>query len=156
MKSQPAPTIIHDLVPNTDWQDLVFHNALHAIPSVFSIRSNRESLSTILPWGISSRMELLINQITRGSRLNLIIPTSWLSFLKLGNNITIAPYKQQNAPNVTYSAYRAQPLLEPYLPDGSYAGVYNVGNPLAQLEYSNDFNKGLRGVGNVLCGSKDY
>ena len=45
-------------------------------------------------------------------------------------------------------------MLEPYLSDGSYAGVYNVGNPLAQLEYSNDFNKGLRGVGNVYAEAK--
>ncbi|MCK7541903.1 MAG: hypothetical protein MZV63_68965 [Marinilabiliales bacterium] len=69
----------------------------------------------------------------------------------MGNNLTIAPYTQQNAPNVTYSVYRAQPVLEPYYSDGSYAVVYNVGNPLAQLAYSNDFRKGVRGVGNIFA-----
>ncbi|MDX1641675.1 MAG: SusC/RagA family TonB-linked outer membrane protein, partial [Balneolaceae bacterium] len=42
------------------------------------------------------------------------------------------------------------PLLEPYYPDGSFAVVYNVGNPLANLEYSNNYNRGVRIVGNVF------
>jgi len=70
---------------------------------------------------------------------------------KLGNNLTIAPYKQENAPNVTYSVYRAQPLLKPYYEDGTYAVVYNVGNPLADLSYSNNFGNGIRGVGNIFA-----
>ena len=57
--------------------------------------------------------------------------------------------KQQNAPNVTYSAYRARPDLEPYNSDGSFAQVFNVGNPLADLAYYNNYNKGVRGVGNL-------
>ena len=62
--------------------------------------------------------------------------------IKVSNFLSITPYKQQNAPNVTYSAYRARPDLVPYNPDGSFAEVFNVGNPLADLAYSNDFNKG--------------
>jgi len=73
------------------------------------------------------------------------------SSIKLGNNLTFAPYQQQVAPNVTYSVYRAQPLLKPYYSDGSFAVVYNVGNPLADLKYSNNFNKGIRGVGNLFA-----
>jgi TonB-linked SusC/RagA family outer membrane protein len=71
--------------------------------------------------------------------------------IRLGNNITLAPYKQQNTPNATYAVYRAQPLLTPYYSDGSYAVVYNVGNPLADLANSNNFRKGLRGVGNIYA-----
>ena len=37
---------------------------------------------------------------------------------KIGNNWTIAPYNQRNAPNVTFQAYRAQPVLEPNYDDG--------------------------------------
>ncbi|MCA1746767.1 MAG: hypothetical protein LC655_03660, partial [Bacteroidales bacterium] len=61
------------------------------------------------------------------------------------------PYTQQNAPNVTYAVYRAQPVLVPYYDDGSFAVVYNVGNPLASLANSNNFNKGIRSVGNVYA-----
>ena len=58
-----------DLVPNTDWQDLIFHTARCSITS-FQQQEQPRKLSTILPWGISSKMELLTNQITRGLRLN--------------------------------------------------------------------------------------
>ncbi len=74
--------------------------------------------------------------------------------MKLGNNITIAPYNQENAPNVTYAAYRAKPVIEPYRADGSFAGVEGVGNPLADLEYSNNTNKGVRAVGNIFAEAK--
>jgi hypothetical protein len=70
--------------------------------------------------------------------------------IKIGNNLTFAPYTQQQAPNVTYSAYRAQPVIEPFNPDGSFAEVPGVGNPLADLEYSNNFTRGLRVVGNIF------
>ncbi|MFN9956342.1 MAG: hypothetical protein ACK55I_24865, partial [bacterium] len=43
--------------------------------------------------------------------------------VRIGNNLTIAPYQQSNAPNVTYAAYRAQPVINPFNPDGSYAEV---------------------------------
>ncbi|TNE71062.1 SusC/RagA family TonB-linked outer membrane protein [bacterium] len=71
--------------------------------------------------------------------------------LKLGNNLTFAPYSQQNAPNATFAVYRAQPILVPYYTDGSYGVVYNVGNPLADLANSNNFNEGIRFVGNVYA-----
>jgi len=47
--------------------------------------------------------------------------------------------------------YRAQPVLEPYYDDGSYGVVYNVGNPLADLANSNNYRKGVRGVGNMYA-----
>ncbi|MBU2464979.1 MAG: SusC/RagA family TonB-linked outer membrane protein, partial [Bacteroidetes bacterium] len=71
--------------------------------------------------------------------------------VRIGNNISIAPYNQRNAPNVTYQVYRAQPVLEPYYADGSYGVVYNVGNPLADLAYSNNYRSGVRGVGNIFA-----
>jgi TonB-linked SusC/RagA family outer membrane protein len=77
--------------------------------------------------------------------------TGWL---KVGTNISITPFKQRIAPNVTYQVYRAQPLLEPYYDDGSFGVVYNVGNPLADLAYSNNFRDGFRGVGNIFAEMK--
>jgi hypothetical protein len=35
--------------------------------------------------------------------------------LKLGNNLTIAPHKEQIAPNVTYAAYRPSLFLNPII-----------------------------------------
>jgi len=138
-----------DAVPNTDWQDLVFHTA-----PVYDIQLSASGSSKNVQYYISGgyfnqggiiekssyeRITLKINNIYNFSR-----------YVKFGNNITITPYSQQIAPNVTYAAYRAKPLLVPYYPDGSFAAVEGVGNPLADLAYSNNFNKGVRGVGNIF------
>jgi TonB-linked SusC/RagA family outer membrane protein len=139
-----------DLVPNTDWQDLIFH--------VAPIQNHQFSVTgatklTQYYVGIGAFIQDGIIDKSNYSRITLKLNNTYnlTPHLKLGNNLTIAPYKQQNAPNVTYSVYRAQPVLEPYYEDGSYAVVYNVGNPLAQLEYSNDYRQGIRGVGNIFA-----
>ncbi|MCK9203106.1 MAG: TonB-dependent receptor [Bacteroidales bacterium] len=138
-----------DAVPNTDWQDLIFHSApvydfqLSASGSAkniqYYISGGYFKQGGIIDKSNYERITLKINNIYNLSQ-----------YVKLGNNITLAPYTQQVAPNVTYEAYRAKPTLEPYYADGSFAAVTGVGNPLADLEYSNNFNKGVRGVGNIF------
>jgi TonB-linked SusC/RagA family outer membrane protein len=139
-----------DLVPNTDWQDLVFstaqiHNHQISVTGATKLTQYYVGIGAFIQDGIIDKSNY--------SRITLKLNNTYnlTPFLKLGNNLTIAPYTQQNAPNVTYSVYRAQPVLEPYYDDGSFAVVYNVGNPLAQLAYSNDFRKGIRGVGNIFA-----
>lgn len=139
-----------DLVPNTDWQDLVFGLAPIQNHQI-SVTGSTELTQYYV--GIGAFIQDGIIDKSNYSRITLKLNNTYnlTPFLKLGNNLTLAPYTQRNAPNVTYSVYRAQPVLEPYYPDGSYAVVYNVGNPLAQLAYSNDFRKGIRGVGNIFA-----
>jgi TonB-linked SusC/RagA family outer membrane protein len=138
-----------DLVPNTDWQSLIFHNAPiqnHQLSASGSTETTQYyiSLGYFNQEGIvdKSSYQRVTFQVNNSYTLTKNITA--------GNFITVTPYKQQNAPNVTYSAYRARPDLVPYNPDGSFAQVFNVGNPLADLAYSNDYNKGVRGVGNLF------
>ena len=139
-----------DLVPNTDWQDLVFETApiqnhQLSVTGATKLTQYYVGLGAFIQDGIIDKSNYTRITLKLNNTYNLT------PFLKLGNNLTIAPFTQQNAPNVTYSVYRAQPVLVPYYDDGSYAVVYNVGNPLAQLEYSNDYRKGIRGVGNIFA-----
>ena len=139
-----------DLVPNTDWQDLVFHvapiqNHQISVTGATKLTQYYVGIGAFLQKGIIDKSNY--NRIT----LKLNNTYNLTPHLKLGNNLTIAPYAQQNAPDVTYAVYRAQPVLRPYYDDGSFAVVYNVGNPLAALSYSNDFRKGIRGVGNIFA-----
>ena len=138
-----------DAVPNTDWQDLIFNPA----------PINNHQLSA---WGSSKKTQYYIgigyfNQkgiVDKSGyeRVTLKFNNTYnlTNHFKFGNNITISPYKQQNAPGVTFQVYRAWPTLEPYRADGTFAGVPGVGNPLADIEYNNSFNKGLRAVGNLF------
>lgn len=138
-----------DAVPNTNWQDLIFDTAPmqnHQI-SVSGATQNSDyyvSLGYFQQSGIIDKSNF--------ERLNLKFNNNYNinENVKLGNNITISPYRQQIAPNVTFNAYRAQPLLEPFYDDGSFGVVFNVGNPLADLEFSNNYNRGVRIVGNVF------
>jgi len=137
-----------DAVANTDWQDLVFHTA-----PVYDFQLSASGSSKAIQYYISGGYFKQGGIIDKSSfeRITLKINNIYnlSNYVKLGNNITLAPYSQQVAPDVTYAVYRANPTLIPYYPDGSYAVVYNVGNPLASLEYSNNYNRGVRGVGNI-------
>ncbi len=142
-----------DLVPSTDWQKLIFHTATiqnHQISASGSTKYTQyyAGLGYFKQNGIveKSNYERVTFKLNNTYQLT--------KSFKLGNNISVTSYKQQNAPNVTYAAYRARPDLLPFYPDGSYAVVYNVGNPIAGLENSNDFNKGVRGVGNLFAEAK--
>jgi TonB-linked SusC/RagA family outer membrane protein len=138
-----------DAVPNTNWQDLIFdvapvQNHQIAVSGASENSDYYVSLGYFQQGGIIEKSNF--------ERLNLKINNNYTlsESVKLGNNITISPYRQRIAPNVTFAAYRAQPLLEPFYDDGSFGVVFNVGNPLADLANSNNYNRGVRIVGNVF------
>jgi TonB-linked SusC/RagA family outer membrane protein len=139
-----------DAVPNTDWQDLVFHSA-----PIMSHQISATGATKLTQYYVGLgyfKQEGIIDKSSY-ERITLKLNNTYnlTSFLKLGNNITISPFKQENAPGVTFQVYRAWPILEPYRADGSFAGVPGVGNPLADIEYSNSSDKGLRAVGNLFA-----
>jgi TonB-linked SusC/RagA family outer membrane protein len=147
-----------DAVPNTDWQDLVFDIA-PVQNYQLSVAGNSKMMQYYLGVGYFSQKGIIDKSSYEKVTTKFNSTYELTHWLKLGTNISITPFNQQIAPNVTYSAYRAQPLLEPYYADGSYGVVYNVGNPLAELANSNNYRKGLRGVGNAYTEinlSKDF
>jgi TonB-linked SusC/RagA family outer membrane protein len=138
-----------DLVPNTDWQSLVFHPASIQTHQL-SASGATESTQYYVSLGYFKQNGIIDKSSYERITFKLNNTYTLTKNIILANFVTITPYKQQNAPNVTYSAYRARPDLVPYNEDGSFAEIFNVGNPLADLEYSNDFNKGIRGVANLF------
>lgn len=139
-----------DAVPNTDWQDQIFQTA--------PMQNYQLSISGATPkaeyyLGIGYMNQEGIIPKSSYQRISLKLNNNYHvnKKVRVGNNFTITPFQQRNAPNVTYQVYRAQPVLEPYYPDGSFGVVYNVGNPLADLAYSNDYRSGVRGVGNLFA-----
>ncbi len=139
-----------DLVPNTNWQSLIFHPAPLQSHQL-SASGATETTQFYVSVGYFKQEGIVDKSSFERVTFQLNNTYTLTKNIKLGSFISITPLKQQNAPNVTYSAYRARPDLLPYNPDGSFAVVYNVGNPLADLAYSNNFNKGVRGVGNLFA-----
>ncbi|MCH8494283.1 MAG: SusC/RagA family TonB-linked outer membrane protein, partial [Balneolales bacterium] len=139
-----------DVVPNTDWQDLIFNVAPMQQYQVSIAGSGDRSdyyvsLGYFQQEGIIDRSQF--ERIT--IKLNNTYRVS--PVFRMGNNLTFAPYSQQVAPNVVFTAYRAQPVIPPYYNDGSFSAVLNVGNPLASLANANNYNSGMRIVGNVYA-----
>ena len=138
-----------DAVPNTDWQDLIFQAA--------PIQNYQLSAT-----GATEKMQYYVG--LGYFRQDGIIPKSsyervTLKFnntyhisdaVRLGSNLSFTPFKQQNTNgNAPFVVYRAQPTITPYQSDGSYSPVPGVGNVLADIEYTNNFDKGLRSVNNL-------
>jgi TonB-linked SusC/RagA family outer membrane protein len=138
-------------VPSTDWQELIFRNAPIHNYQISATGSSAKSQyyfglgyfrqEGIIPKSVYERLTIKANNVYHLSP----------SF-RVGNNLTLAPTKQQNTNSgVVFAAYRAQPTIDPYLPNGSYSPVPGVGNVLADIEYTNSFSDGIRGVGNVYA-----
>ncbi len=138
-----------DIVPNTDWQDLIYNGAPL---QDYQLSVSGASAKSQYYVGVGYFDQQGIIDKSRYQRLSLKLNNTFIlsDNIKIGNNLTFAPYTQQNAPGVTATAYRAQPTIAPFNPDGSFAEVPGVGNPLADLQYSNNFERGLRTVGNVF------
>jgi len=140
-------------LPNTDWQNLIFRTA--PIQN-YQLSVNGASSKSQYYFGVGYFNQQGIVPKSSYERLTLKFNNTYMltDNIKVGNNITFAPSQQQNAPDVVYAAYRAQPLRAPYYADGTFGAVPNVGNPLAALEYSNSFNKTMRLVGNMFTDVK--
>ena len=137
-----------DAVPNTDWQDLIFNTA--PIQNYqLSASGATDKMNYYLSIGYFNQQGIIDKSSYERLTIRFNNTYQLTDFLKFGNNISLAPSTDEYAPNVTYAAYRAQPLIDPYNEDGSYAEVPGVGNPIAALEYSNSFRKGLRSVGDI-------
>lgn len=142
-------------VPSTDWQDLIFRNA--PIQNYqFSASGSSNKMQYYFGFGYF-RQDGIIPK-SKYERLTVKLNNVYhlAKNVRIGNNITLAPTRQQNTDGgAVFAAYRAQPTIAPYLADGSYSPVPGVGNVLAAIEYTNSFSDGIRGVGNVY-GEVDF
>lgn len=73
-------------------------------------------------------------------------------YLSVGHNLTVTHNKNENKPTSTFSsAYRMSPSAPVRNADGSYGylSALNVGNPVAAIDYTNDFSNSTRLQGNA-------
>ncbi len=137
------------LLPNTNWQDLIFNDWTPIQNYQASVSASSDKYSFY--FGTSYFKQDGIISKSEYERISVKINNSYSisKAVKIGNNLTIAPDKRENAANVVPTAYRAWPTSVPYNSDGSYAEVQGAGNALASIEYNNSSYKRFRAVGNV-------
>ncbi len=143
-----------DALPNTDWQDLIFTDGFAApiYNAQISISGASEKSQFYLGFGYYKQYGIISKSNFERFSLKLNNSYNLSKAIKLGNNITVSPTNQQNTNgNVVFVAYRAWPVLEPYQVDGSYTALPGTGNPLADIEYTNSFSKGIRATGNFFA-----
>ncbi len=146
-----------DAVPNTDWQDVVFDDGFNALITNAQISASAGSENSQYYVGVGYYSHDGIIQKSNYKRISLKFNNTYniTDFLRIGNNMTITPYKQQNTNgNAVFVAYRAWPLLTPYDDNGNYTPLPGTGNPLADIEYTNSYGEGINGVGSFFADLK--
>ncbi|MCF8371374.1 MAG: TonB-dependent receptor [Bacteroidales bacterium] len=138
-------------VKNTDWQSQIFQDFSPIHKAQISLSGSTKDKYQYY-FGLS-----YINQegiISKSSYERLSIKMNQNYFLsdkvRIGSNLTISPDEQVSGANVVTQANRAWPTSVPFNEDGSFSEVLGAGNPLASIEYTNGFNKRIRGVGSFF------
>lgn len=137
------------LLPNTDWQNLIFEDWAPIQNFQASVGSSTDKYNFYI--GASYFKQEGIISKSDYERVSIRINNGYSisNSVKIGNNLTLSPDSRQNAPDVVPVAYRAWPTSVPYNDDGTFAEVKGAGNPLAAIEYTNASYKRFRAVGNV-------
>jgi TonB-linked SusC/RagA family outer membrane protein len=148
-----------DAVPNTDWQDLLFDSAPVQNYN-FSATGSSAKLQYYFGLGYFRQEGIIAKSDYERVSFKFNNTYNITDFLRLGSNISFTPNRQQNTnSNAPFTAYRAQPTIQPFLPDGSYSPVPGVGNFLADIEYTNNYDRAIRSVNNIFVEvdlSKDF
>jgi TonB-linked SusC/RagA family outer membrane protein len=139
-----------DLLPNTDWQDLIFKEwaPIQNYQASVSAATDKHNFY----FGASYFKQEGIISKSAYERVSIKINNAYAisKAVKIGNNLTISPDTRQNAANVVPMAYRAWPTSVPFNTDRSFAEVEGAGNPLAAIKYNNASYKRFRAVGNAF------
>ncbi len=140
-----------DAVPNTDWQDQIFRTApIHNYQ--VSVAGASPKIQYYVGVGYFKQEGIIAKSNYERLSIKLNNTYNLSKSVRLGNNLTFTPSQQQNtAGGAVFGVYRAQPVITPFKPDGSYSPVPGVGNVLADIDYTNSFGKGLRTVGNFFA-----
>jgi TonB-linked SusC/RagA family outer membrane protein len=135
----------------TDWQGEVFQTAPlqnHQLSASgmtesisYFVSGNYARQGGVIPRSEFTRATVRINNDYRLS-----------SFVSLGHNLSLAYTDSRAAPPVATSAYLSDPTIAPLNEEGYFSDLSDrgMGNPLATIEYTQNYHRGTRIVGNAF------
>ena len=138
-----------DILPNVDWQDMIFQDNAPITNANFSTSGGSEKVTYYFGLGYfdqkgvlpKSGLQRLTGKINSNYRLS--------NHIDLGLDLSVLLSDKDNAPGVINTALRAWPIDEPYKADGVTFAEVNGGNALAAIEFSNSNTRAIRGLGNL-------
>lgn len=136
-----------DVLPNTDWQELVLKENTPIQSYNLSFIGASERLNYYISGGYYAQEGVIPK--SDYSRLTFKSNTTYQvkERLVFGADLSFALEDKENPPGVVPTVYRAWPIDDPLTPAGDYAEV-NGGNPLAAIDFSNNGERRLRAVSN--------
>ncbi|MEZ4884671.1 MAG: TonB-dependent receptor [Chitinophagales bacterium] len=140
-----------DILPNTDWQNLIFEDNAPIQKYDLSISGADDKFAYYLGGSYYDQQGILSKSDYQRLSLKLNSSFKASSFITLGTNLTFSKEDKTNPPGVVAAAYRAWPTSEPFDADGNFLEIDGAGNPLATIEYSNDSFDRYRAVGNLYA-----
>lgn len=139
-------------VPNTDWQDQVFKKGARIQNYQFSTSGGSKNSTYYFGLGYFNQEGIVPKSNFERVSIRANYSTELNDYIKIGTNVTVAPYQRQNTADVIGTVYRAIPTAKARIDTGSgYGEVVGYGNPLAAIDYNNSYEKGLNGIGNVFA-----
>jgi TonB-linked SusC/RagA family outer membrane protein len=157
MNSNAAPFDYSLYTGNTDWQDIIFRDAI-INSNTITVSNNNEKSTTLLSLGYNTQEGVLKYDRYQKfiGRLNQELKIT--NGIKIGGDVTGFHFIQNDPGADLNNALWAAPIIPTKAADGLYYSTPSfqraqVSNPLARLDLANghSINKGYRVVGNVFA-----
>lgn len=138
-----------DVLPNIDWQDLVYKENTPIQSYNLSFMGASERLNYYFGGGYYQQEGVVPK--SDYERITIKTNTTYQvkDPLRFGADLSFSLEGKENPPGVVGTAYRAWPINEPYTSGNNFAEVIG-GNPLAAIEFSNNFDRRFRLVSNFF------
>ena len=141
-----------DQVPNTDWQDLVFDEPAGLLDANLSVSGGSEKVNYYVAAGYFNQQGVIPSSDYERITFRLNNTYNLTENFRLGHNLSVARSVQNLEPGgIINATYRARPDVNPYTPEGDFAEVPSLSNPLATIAYNNEEVLAFQGVGNVFA-----
>lgn len=138
-----------DVLPDVDWQDLIFKENAPISSYNLSLSGASERVDYYFSLGYFGHEGVIpksdLERITAKINTNYKVHAN----VTIGLNLSTALRDKENPPGVINAALWAWPINEPFDEKGAFLEVNGSGNPLASIEYQNSSTKGVESVGNL-------
>ena len=139
-------------VPSTDWQEEVFDEPAGLLDANLSVSGGSEKVSYYVAAGYFKQAGVIPSSDFERFTFRLNNTYQLTDNIQLGHNLSVARSVQNREPGgIINTLYRARPDIAPFTPEGEFAEVPSLANPLASIEYNNNRLRALDAVGNVFA-----